>query len=286
MNRSDFRFAERLRVRWAEIDAQQIVFNGHYLMYVDTAVAGYWRALAMPYAETLHALGGDLYVKKASLEYHASARYDEQIEVGVRCRRIGTSSMVFDAGVFRDDTLLVSGELVYVFADPATQTSRPVPPVLRDVLTGFEAGEPMVAVSVGAWSEQGADARPLRRQVFEREQGVPATLERDPHDDEALHAVARNRFGLPVATGRLVDAGGGVARLGHLAVRPLLRGAGIGATVLQALAEAALQRGDRELVIQAPLPAMRFFSRHGFVVRGEPYDDTAGRRVVDATKPL
>ena len=39
--RSEFRFLERLRVRWAEIDAQKIVFNGHYFMYFDTAVAGY-----------------------------------------------------------------------------------------------------------------------------------------------------------------------------------------------------------------------------------------------------
>ena len=39
MQRTDFRFFERLRVRWVEIDAQQIVFNGHYLMYFDTASA-------------------------------------------------------------------------------------------------------------------------------------------------------------------------------------------------------------------------------------------------------
>ena len=53
MTRSDFRFFDRLRVRWAEIDAQKIVFNGHYLMYFDIAVAGYWRALALPYAQTM-----------------------------------------------------------------------------------------------------------------------------------------------------------------------------------------------------------------------------------------
>ena len=41
MKKSDFRFRDRLRVRWTEIDAQQIVFNGHYLMYFDTAMAGY-----------------------------------------------------------------------------------------------------------------------------------------------------------------------------------------------------------------------------------------------------
>src|SRR6476620_11110148 len=93
MQRSDFRFFERLRVRWAEIDAQQIVFNGHYLMYFDTAVAAYWRALAMPYAQTMERLGGDLYVRKATLEYLASARYDDVLEIGMRCARIGTSSI-------------------------------------------------------------------------------------------------------------------------------------------------------------------------------------------------
>ena len=32
MTRTDFRFYERLRVRWAEVDMQKVVFNGHYLM--------------------------------------------------------------------------------------------------------------------------------------------------------------------------------------------------------------------------------------------------------------
>ena len=91
--RGHFRFVERSRVRWAEVDLQGIVFNGHYLMYFDTAVAGYWRALAMPYHDTMQALQGDFYVRKATLEYEASARYDEQLEVGVRCAGIGKSSM-------------------------------------------------------------------------------------------------------------------------------------------------------------------------------------------------
>src|SRR5947208_10339976 len=110
MQPSDFRFFERLRVRWAEIDAQQIVFNGHYLMYFDTAIAGYWRALAMPYAATMQALGGDMFVRKATLEYVGSALYDDVLEIGVRCARIGNSSLTFVAGAFRSAQLLVSGE--------------------------------------------------------------------------------------------------------------------------------------------------------------------------------
>src|SRR5688500_8942395 len=80
--------------------AQKIVFNAHYLMYFDTAIAGYWRALALPYAESMEHLGGDLYVRKASVEYEGSARYDDVLDVGIRCARIGNSSLVFGAAVF------------------------------------------------------------------------------------------------------------------------------------------------------------------------------------------
>ena len=120
MNRTDFRFAERLRVRWAEVDLQKIVFNGHYLMYFDTAVAGYWRAMAMPYHETMAYLDGDLYVRKATLEYLGSARYDDTLDVGVRCTRIGNSSILFNAAVYLGETLLVSGGFTW-FSDRVRQ---------------------------------------------------------------------------------------------------------------------------------------------------------------------
>ena len=94
MQRSDFRHLDRQRVRWVEVDMQKIVFNGHYLMYFDTAVAGYWRAMAMPYEATMAQLQGDLYVRKATVEYEGSAQYDDLIETGIRCARIGRSSML------------------------------------------------------------------------------------------------------------------------------------------------------------------------------------------------
>ena len=51
LKKSDFRFFHRLRVRWAEVDMQKIVFNAHYLMYFDTAIADYWRAIGLAYPE-------------------------------------------------------------------------------------------------------------------------------------------------------------------------------------------------------------------------------------------
>ena len=271
--RHDFRHLERLRVRWAEVDMQQIVFNGHYLMYFDTAVAGYWRALALPYQASMAALGGDLYVRKAMLDYEGPARYDELLDVGIRCARIGNSSMVLQAAVFRGEQRLVHGELIYVFADPATQTARPVPGTLREMLQGFEAGQAMVDMRVGDWTALGTDARAVRDAVFIQEQGIPAALEHDAADALARHAVAFNRLGRALGTGRLLAVEPGVARIGRMAVLAGVRGAGIGRPLLAALLAAARQRGDREVLLHAQASAVGFYARAGFTPRGPAFEE-------------
>ena len=271
--RGDFRFFDRLRVRWAEIDAQKIVFNAHYLMYFDTAVAGYWRALALPYAEAMEQLGGDLYVKKATLEYHASARYVDLLDVARRGERIGTSSMRFVGCVFRQDEPLVDCELVYVFADPHTQTSKPVPVPLRTLLEGFEAGRPTFDVRVGRWGELGEAARAIRTEVFVGEQRIPAELEWDAADADALHALVSNHLGMPLATGRLMSAEPGVGKIGRMAVRQAVRGSGIGEAMLASLLDAARGRGDREVRLNAQRSAEGFYRRAGFAAHGAPFEE-------------
>lgn len=285
MNRSEFRFFERLRVRWVEVDLQKIVFNGHYLMYFDTAVAGYWRAMAMPYHETLAYLDGDLYVRKATLEYLGSARYDDNLDVGMRCTRIGNSSIIFNAAVYRGETLLVSGELVYVFANPATQSSLPVPVQLRDLLQGFEAGQPMLDVRLGTWDQLGREAQAIRTAVFVQEQNIPAEMEWDAADVECVHAVAYNRFGMALGTGRLLEHSPGVAKIGRMAVLQTMRGAAIGRGLLDTLMQCARERGDRELLLHAQLSAKGFYVRAGFTQRGEVFDE-AGIPHVEMVSPL
>ena len=273
MQRQDFRFFHPLRVRWVEVDMQKIVFNGHYLMYFDTAVGDYWRHLVLPYEQTMHDLGGDLYVVKSSLEYKASAVYDDWLHIGMRCQRIGNSSMTFQACAFRGEQVLVTGELVYVYADPATQTSQPVPQELRDTLLGYEQGEAMVKLQLGSWGALKNVASGLRTEVFVEEQGVSQELEWDEFDARSLHAVLRNRMGLAVATGRLLPAEDGVSNIGRMAVKRNMRGLKLGEHVLKGLLDAARQRGDREVVIHAQCSAEHFYKRQGFTRRGEVFQE-------------
>ena len=285
MKKDDFRFVDRLRVRWAEIDAQKIVFNGHYLMYFDTAVAGYWRAMAIPYAQAMEQLGGDLFVRKASLEYLAPARYDDVLDIGMRCARIGNSSMTFIGAAFRRDELLVSCELVYVFADPQAKKSMPVPAALRDLLESFEARQEMIEVRLGTWQDLGPDAQAVRADVFVKEQKIPVDMEWDDADLDAIHAVARNRLGMVLATGRLLQHAAGVARIGRMAVHQWARGSGVGGQVLDALTRQAAKRGDIEVVLNSQLSAVPFYSRAGFNARGAEFDE-AGIPHIEMGRPL
>ena len=220
--RSDFRFLHRLRVRWAEVDLQKIVFNPHYLMYLDTALADYWRAMGLPYEPTLAALGGELFVKKATLEYHASAVYDDYLDVGLRCARVGNTSMQLQGGIFRGDQMLVAAELVHVFADPLSRTPLTVPTVLRQTMEGFDAGGSVVDLQTGSWVDLGDAVRTLR---------TP-----EPQDHGALHAVVRNSLGLTIAAARLLPQAVAADAVVEL---PLVAGAGWSDTAARAVVLAA-----------------------------------------------
>ena len=275
--RQDFRFSSRLRVRWAEVDLQKIVFNAHYLMYFDTAISDYWRAMAIPYEETMHQWGGDLYVKKASVEYFASARYEDQLDVMLKCVKVGNSSVVFYGSIFRAHQLLVTCELIYVYANPATQTSQPVPAAFRELLMGFEAGESMTVVKTGDVQTLGADAFAIREEVFVNEQGFALEIEQDAYDATSVHAVAYNRLGKPLATGRLLPTsmvdGVKASKIGRMAVHRVMRGSKLGTDIINSLVAVAKARGDAMVTLNSQWNAQNFYTKQGFTAQGEPFDD-------------
>jgi acyl-CoA thioester hydrolase len=145
MPQADFRHRLPLRVRWAEVDRQGVVFNAHYLLYADVCVTEYWRAIGMRYPEDFEPLGSDLYVRKATVDYRAAAAYDDELEVCGRIARIGTSSLQFTVEMFRRDRTdapLATVELVYVHVDAASKTPRPVGAALRERIRAFEVRAP------------------------------------------------------------------------------------------------------------------------------------------------
>ena len=275
MQREDFRALERIEVRWSEVDAQKVVFNAHYLNYADIALTNYWRRLALPYEASFAQLGGELFARKATTTFHASARYGDVLDVGIRCVKQGNTSLQFEVGIFSGLQLLNMVELVYVFVDTKVHQPLALPDDLKRMIDAYESGGPTLQLKAGSWNDLGRDAERLRMAVFVREQGVPREIEIDELDPVALHAVVYNGLQQPVATGRLVTAGKGVARIGRMAVDKGVRGCNLGRMVLDHLVQVARERGDTEVILHAQCHAQEFYRRAGFVPFGEP-DEEAG----------
>lgn len=138
--RADFRFFRPHTVRYIELDTQGIVFNAHYLTWYDEAVSDYIRAAGWDYQAEVKASGADFHVVRALVEYREAIGRAARIEVAARATRIGRSSISFAPAVFRQgvDTLLATGEIVWVLTDQATRRPTPIPDRLRAVLGRFE----------------------------------------------------------------------------------------------------------------------------------------------------
>lgn len=134
-SKSDFKFFHRLRVRWAEVDLQRVVFNGNYLLYFDVAFTEFWRATGLPDPLSQQRGGNELFVRKAELEYLGSATFDDELDIGVRCEKIGRSSLAMKLAIFRGDELLIRGELIYVYANAHEKASIEIPTHWRERIT-------------------------------------------------------------------------------------------------------------------------------------------------------
>lgn len=274
-----FRHWEPLRVRWSECDPQGIVFNGQFMNYLDLAHTGYWRALGLPLPDGLRSLQADLVMRAAELDYLAPARYDEQLRCGLRLARVGSTSLRFEAELQRAGQCLMRARLTYVLVRRSAEgalralETLPVPEALHGALSAFEGGEAMVSVQVGRWEQLGVHAEPIRQAVFVQEQGIAADLEWDGADPLCTHAVAFNRLGQALGTGRLTEHVPGTAKIGRMAVRPGARGTRVGALVLEALMDAARAQGFRQVLLHSQASAIGFYRRAGFVPRGVPFEE-------------
>ncbi|WP_194721323.1 acyl-CoA thioesterase [Noviherbaspirillum malthae] len=145
MAREDFSFFHSLRVRWAEVDMQGIVFNGHYLTYFDVAFTEYWRATGLPTALQQAEEGREMFARKATIEYQAPARFDDVVDIGVRCASFGRTSARFVVEIHLGDQHLISGELVYVYADTTLRKGVAWPQSWKDGIQRMEKLKPEMA---------------------------------------------------------------------------------------------------------------------------------------------
>lgn len=145
--RSDYRFAWNARARYAEVDAQAVVFNSRYLEYFDIGITEYFRAVGLYPQPNLQG-APELHVVKAEVVYHAPILLDAEMAICVRCETIGRTSLrfAFEVHGLADgpgaDDLRASGMEVQVHVDEPRGRPTPVPDAVIALFEAFE-GRPL-----------------------------------------------------------------------------------------------------------------------------------------------
>ena len=120
-------------VRFAECDAVGVVFNAHYLSWVDEAVGAWWTAVGMPWPE-VEAAGVGRLVKAADLEWHSPARHGDVVSVDADLDRLGRTSLTLAFTVRVGERVCCRVRVTYVAV--AGGVPAPWPEKVRAVLQG------------------------------------------------------------------------------------------------------------------------------------------------------
>jgi acyl-CoA thioester hydrolase len=131
-------FVHRVRPRYAEVDAQGVVFNAHWLTYFDEACTRWFETMGFEPKESFFR-DFDLMLVKAVLEWQGPAGFDDVVDIAVETARLGNASfdVRYTASVEQRDVCI--GTVTYVSVKPGTHESAPIPDLLRDRLQPVRA---------------------------------------------------------------------------------------------------------------------------------------------------
>ena len=141
-SRGEFAHFLALPTRWMDNDAYGHVNNVVYYSFFDTAVNRFLIDHGVLRIDASPVIG---LVVETGCRYHRPLTFPETVEVGIRVAHLGTSSVRYELGVFRegDDLAAAEGHFVHVYVDRESRTPARLPDALRAVLEEIHRPPPV-----------------------------------------------------------------------------------------------------------------------------------------------
>ena len=130
---------------------------------------------------------------------------------------------------------------------------------------------PIRTTRITTWQESAEALRAIRTAVFIREQQIPAALEWDADDEDAVHFLVRTDAGEHLATARLIFDTPSSARAGRFAVLPAHRRQGVASGLLRFIIGFARSQGVEDLHLSAQTAVRELYEKEGFTEVGPTY---------------
>ena len=123
-----------LQINYEDTDAGGVVYYGNYLGYMERARNAFLRSLGLPLARVRDDYNLLFVVTEASINYHAPAVLDDEIQVTLEIQKLGAASVVFWHNVLRDTDRLVSARIKVATVHGETFRPLRIPTQIRAML--------------------------------------------------------------------------------------------------------------------------------------------------------
>ncbi|MFG1185061.1 acyl-CoA thioesterase [Xanthobacter aminoxidans] len=146
--RQDYPHFREIATRWMDNDVYQHVNNVVYYSFFDTAVGHYLIETGALDVQASPVIG---LVVETRCQYFSSLSFPSTVHAGLRVGRLGTTSVRYEIGIFRDadQVAAAQGHFIHVYVDRATNRPVPLPDKLRQVLA------PLVVDEAGTGTKEG-----------------------------------------------------------------------------------------------------------------------------------
>jgi acyl-CoA thioester hydrolase len=136
--RAGYRHFLVIPTRWMDNDVYRHVNNVVYYSYFDTAVNHFLIEQGVLDIEHSPVIG---LVVETACQYFAPIAFPDVVSAGLRVGKLGTSSVRYEIGIFRngEDSASAQGHFVHVYVDRATRRPAPLTVDLRNALEKIAA---------------------------------------------------------------------------------------------------------------------------------------------------
>ena len=128
LSKDEFEVFWEATVRYYELDPQGVMHNANHIAFFDQAITAYFKHVDYDYVSDIEETKKDFHTVQVLVQYNKPLYFDQDIEIGVKVKEIGNSSMTWIMGMFLKETgdLVSSCEAVHVYTNQTTMKPTPI----------------------------------------------------------------------------------------------------------------------------------------------------------------
>ena len=131
-------YISKLKIRYSEVDRQNIVYNSHYLTYYDISLSEMLDSL-FDQEEYIEKTNNEFHTVAAQLNFKKPARLNDEISIYTAIKKIGNSSITFAQEIYRDgsDELINEAEIIWVNTNQNEMKPASIPEDLKNKFSNY-----------------------------------------------------------------------------------------------------------------------------------------------------